>query len=275
MDSTSSVVDIREPDLAAAYVEFQSLLADRPEVADFLSEVATLAASVVSGASCGITMRRDGEVATAASSDEFAGQVDALQYGRVQGPCLQSLNTGDVISVPDLADDDRWGEYRIHALSYGVRSSLSLPLTVGGITRGALNLYARQPDSFGRAATERCAAFARQAGAALTIVLGNTDPAELADGATDGGHRLVAELEQLRREVAAAEHKIANLEVALASSREIGAAIGIVMNQRRISNAAAFDLLRQASQRQHRKIREVAADVLYTGALELPRPRSA
>ena len=78
---------------------------------------------------------------------------------------------------------------------------------------------------------------------------------------------LVAELERLRSELAAAEGKIASLEEALGSNREIGTAIGILMNQRRVDSQAAFDLLRTASQHTHRKLRDIAAEVVYTGAL--------
>jgi len=68
------------------------------------------------------------------------------------------------------------------------------------------------------------------------------------------------------------EHQLAvaqteNLQVALASNRRIGTAIGILMAQRRITDTAAFDLLRDVSQRDHRKLREVADDVVLTGAL--------
>ena len=50
--------DRREPlDLAAAFAELQNLLLDRPDVTDFLNELAVLAAATVPGTHCGITMR--------------------------------------------------------------------------------------------------------------------------------------------------------------------------------------------------------------------------
>ena len=76
-----------------------------------------------------------------------------------------------------------------------------------------------------------------------------------------------AQVEALRAELAEARQKIANLEIALESSREIGAAIGILMNQRQITVDEAFQLLRTKSQRTHRKLRDVASEVLYTGSL--------
>jgi hypothetical protein len=64
-----------------------------------------------------------------------------------------------------------------------------------------------------------------------------------------------------------AEEATANLQVALASNRRIGTAIGILMAHRRITDDAAFELLRAASQRGHRKLRDIAEDVVLTGTV--------
>jgi hypothetical protein len=64
--------------------------------------------------------------------------------------------------------------------------------------------------------------------------------------------------------------KIANLERALVSARRIGAAMGVLMQAHKITDLDAFDLLRLASQRSHRKLPDVAEDVLLTGALPVP-----
>jgi hypothetical protein len=69
------------------------------------------------------------------------------------------------------------------------------------------------------------------------------------------------------RRVANAEREAANLRVALASNREIGTAIGILMSARLVTQDEAFTLLRQTSQRTHRKLRDVATEVVLTGAL--------
>jgi AmiR/NasT family two-component response regulator len=58
-----------------------------------------------------------------------------------------------------------------------------------------------------------------------------------------------------------------NLAAALQSSRRIGAATGIVMAMHRCPYDEAFEMLRNVSQRTHRKLRDVADEVLFTGAL--------
>ena len=127
--------------LAAAYSELQDLLLASSDVTDFLQQLAVLCAAVVPAAACGITMRGDREAFTVASSHELAREVDEIQYGRGQGPCLQALRTGEPVLVTDLSADDRWPDYARYAIQRGIASSLSLPLTIDGDTVGAINLY--------------------------------------------------------------------------------------------------------------------------------------
>jgi len=69
--------------------------------------------------------------------------------------------------------------------------------------------------------------------------------------------------DQLRR----AETKIANLELALTSSRTIAIALGIVIERYSVSEDDAFDVLVRISQQQHRKVRDVASDLIFSGVI--------
>ena len=64
--------------------------------------------------------------------------------------------------------------------------------------------------------------------------------------------------------------KNANLTQALSSNRSIGAAIGVLMSQYKLTQEQAFDLLRVASQHTHRKLADIARDVAETGTRNLP-----
>ncbi len=64
-----------------------------------------------------------------------------------------------------------------------------------------------------------------------------------------------------------ARDKIENLEFALSTSRRIGIALGILMARHRLTESEAFDALRRVSQRSHRKLRDIADDLVYTGEL--------
>ncbi|MGH8861485.1 MAG: ANTAR domain-containing protein [Jatrophihabitantaceae bacterium] len=63
--------------------------------------------------------------------------------------------------------------------------------------------------------------------------------------------------------------RIANLEIALATNRRIGMAIGVLMTTRQLTDAAAVELLRTASQHRGRKLRDLAEEVLLTGTVDL------
>ena len=66
----------------------------------------------------------------------------------------------------------------------------------------------------------------------------------------------------------AADSKVQQLEAALQSSRDIGAAVGVVMALRRLTREQAFDALRHASMARNVKLRALALDVLETGSLD-------
>ena len=232
--SPSSAAHGDTSDLSGALTELANLMLATPSVQQLLDNVAQLAAAVVWPAACGITLRRDRQPVTVASSGPLASLVDEDQYTAGEGPCLQSLRTGLVVTVTDMHAEGRWGTYRERAMDHGVRSSLSLPLVVDGESRGALNLYSTEPRAFGSAETERAQAFAGQTATALTLVTRQANQTQLT--------------EQLR--------------AALASRSVIDQAIGILMVQDRCGQPEAFARLRRASQRQNRKLRDIAADVV-------------
>jgi hypothetical protein len=80
---------------------------------------------------------------------------------------------------------------------------------------------------------------------------------------------------QAAAQIAALRQKNQNLQRALETSRRIGAAIGILMARHQLTEAAAFDALRDASRKTHTKLRDVADQVVWTGELDKPPPPTA
>jgi GAF domain-containing protein len=70
-----------------------------------------------------------------------------------------------------------------------------------------------------------------------------------------------------------ARNKALNLEIGLVSNRDIGVAVGVLMTRHRVTDQEAFDMLRVSSQRHHRKLRDIAAEVALTGLLPADAPR--
>lgn len=222
----------------------QSLLLTGPRLEDFLAKVAGLAAELVQpAASCGITTRYDGRPRTVATSDERASMVDEEQYRFGAGPCLETLESGTVVEVPDQRTDDRWGSYRDRAYELGIRCSLSIPLVVDAQTVGAMNLYGYdRAHAFHGVERQRAETFAAQASTALALAVRHTEQTEATE----------------------------QLEQALASRTLIDQAIGIVMAQQRCDANTAFDLLRRHSQNNNRKLRDVASDLIIRVSGQAP-----
>jgi GAF domain-containing protein len=226
-----------EPTVASAASELQQLLLSTEDIGRFLDELAVLTVTVSPGdVFCGVTLRRDRGATTVASSDIRAGQVDEVQYGHRRGPCLHALDTGEVVVVDDLVDDTRWDGYRVPALGYGVRSSVSLPLCADGRLIGALNIYATRPWAFGPTEQLAAARFAEEASRALALAVRMAERMEMSE----------------------------NLQNALASRAVIDQALGVVMGQNRCTADAAFDVLRTISQNSNVKLHHVAAEIVAT-----------
>jgi GAF domain-containing protein len=220
---------------SAAAAELQQLLLATDDITDFLQELVALTVSVLPGErSCGITLRRDKHVTTVASSDERASKVDEIQYRYDQGPCLTALDTGEIVLIEDLADDDRWKAYKMPALAHGVRSSLSLPLRSDDNVIGALNIYATVPHAFGQQEQLAARHFAGEASRTLALAVRMAERTEMSE----------------------------HLQKALASRAVIDQALGIVMGQTRCTADEAFEMIRTISQNRNVKIREVAAEII-------------
>jgi GAF domain-containing protein len=230
-----------------ALAELANLMLATASMSTFLDELAGLAATVITPpAACGITLGQDHLPLTVASNEPLAAHVDEVQYGHDQGPCLQAMRTGETVLVDDLSTEQRWGTYPAHALSYGIHSSLSLPLTVNGDSRGALNLYATTVRAFGATEQQSATLFAGQASAGLTVITRQTQQVQLT--------------EQLRD--------------ALATRAVIDQALGILMGQNRCDHDTAFAILRTSSQHQNRKLHAIATDIVkaVTGNDPPPAP---
>lgn len=230
------VTEQQSGDVRGVFERLQSLLMTASEVESFLQRLTELTPSAVEiPVSCGITARRDGLPLTVASSDQRASGLDERQYVTEAGPCLHTLKTGVVVSIPDVDTEQRWPAYLQSARQQGLRSSLSLPLVVDGSTVAAMNLYSfAGPGAFDEQVQRRCLVFATLAAGALQLAIGRAADRQLMD----------------------------QLEEALASRTIIDQALGIVMGQQQCDSEEAFSLLRMRSQSSQRKLREVATDLI-------------
>ncbi len=204
-----------------------------------LDRVTHLAAETVPADMAGITMLVDGRPATAVFTDDDAPRIDAHQYAGAGGPCMEAFASNQVVRIGSVVADGRWPEFRSVAAEFGIESTLSLPLSNPDEALGALNLYSRTVDAFGAIREEIGAEFAAQA----AVVLANA--------------RVYQDSQELNE----------NLNQALRCRATIDYAIGILIAQGGHSPDEAFARLVRASQRENRKLRLIAAEVV-DGALK-------
>jgi hypothetical protein len=235
-------------ELAELFSDIGSSLTEQPDADSVFDLLVELAVTRVPGAEhAGITVGSLGQFATRSASSELVRRTDRIQYELQSGPCVAAAVDESVYNAPDLATDPRWPEFGARAArEVGVRSMYATRLFLDddGDSVAALNLYATSTDAFGPTSK------------AIALLL-----------ATHGALALAT---------ASSREKIANLLTAVKSNREIGIAMGIVMDQANLTREQAFDLLRLLSQHLHRKIADIAADIAETGLLpSLPTRRPA
>ena len=174
------------------------------------------------------------EPTTVTAAGDFVRRIDEIQYALDEGRCLQAYSTQQMVLVEDLETDERWPRFTPAALDSGLRGVVAAPLSVRGAHLGALNIYALQSSVFDDAAVRTAELFAEQA----AIVLANAEA------------------------FTRAQTTVTNLGEALTSRAVIDMAKGIIMSQEKCSPEEAFDQLRRLSQTRHRKVREIAQQLV-------------
>lgn len=226
----SDASDFGIPAVPDAFLRLGGVVLGEDSVDELLDRLVGLAAATVPSAhSVSISVLQNGKVHTANSSGPVALVLDLAQYDDGRGPCLEAID-GTQIEADLTESGGRWPGLAAKAAELGVQGVLSSPLTVRDRTLGALNIYARARAQFSDAEKHTATLFGEQAAVLLVNAFTLMNSVDLA--------------EQLR--------------VALASREVIGEAKGILMQQQTCTRDEAFDILRRASQRENRKLRDLA-----------------
>lgn len=192
---------------------------------DLIAAVVDASITFTSGDDNGWTVGTTGELAT---------RLDEAQYALGHGPCIAAGAGGETLLIRDFALEQRWPAYAPVALEAGVHSSLSVPFPIQQHVIAALNLYSEQVDPF----TDDDVVLAQQIASQAAVAVAN---AVLYDSAS----QLAAQLQR-----------------AMESRATIEQAKGIIMATSRCTPDEAFNVLVRASQRENRKLRDIAADLV-------------
>ena len=221
------------------------VLVDR-SLTEVLADVTRIAAQGIPGAEASsITLIRDDKPFTVAHHGEMSLAADELQYEHGYGPCMDAGRGGVLLRIDDVATETRWPDYVAHVLTATpVRSSLSVPLPYQGSSIGALNIYSTKPAAFASPESLRA----------------GTDVAEVIAVAVANADAHAQLFEQAR-----------NMRLAMESRAVIEQAKGVLMAQRHVDAEQAFEILREASQRYNRKLREIATGIVESTQAGQPR----
>lgn len=184
----------------------------------------------------GITVLEPETVTTPVATDELVRAVDRVQHDTGEGPSWpMAVDERGVVRADDLAVDRRWPLFAPRAVEMGVRGVLSVQLWAQGRGNATLNIYTLSPGAL----SDDSVQLTMLAGAHASLVLSSW-------------------------------RKESNLQVAVAGRDVIGRAKGILMERFAIDGDQAFQVLVEASQRTHRKLRDVAEELALTGQLIEP-----
>jgi GAF domain-containing protein len=221
------------------------VLVDRT-LSDVLTDIVTIAARGIPGAEASsITLLRGDKAFTAAYSGEIALAADELQYEHGYGPCMDAGRGGVLLRVDDMRTEKRWPDYVAHLVRTSpIRSSLSVPLPYQGSSIGALNNYATTPNAFASPESLRAGSDVAEV---IAVAVANADAhAQLFDQAR-------------------------HMRLAMESRAVIEQAKGVLMAQRHVDAEQAFEILREASQRYNRKLRDIAQGIVEGAQDKRPR----
>lgn len=96
-------------------------------------------------------MTSAGHRGTVCATDDVARRVEDLQFTLGEGPCFDAFTGGSPVLTADVnaalnAEDARWPVFTEAVAAAGVGALFALPLLIGAIPLGSLDLYRRRPE---------------------------------------------------------------------------------------------------------------------------------
>lgn len=224
-----------EDDLAAGLAGLAGLLSGERALEETLVRVAQYAVQAIPGAQgAGLTLLESDRPQIVVTTADFVRQVDDIQYGLGEGPCVSAAADRRAVTSGNLGGEPQWPRFGPRVGRLGIHSALSLPLLLPDRVLGAMNVYSRDKNAFDERAVRLAEAFAGPAAVSVANA------------------QLLAQAERL----------VGELQQALHSRAQIDQALGVVMSRSGVSAEEAFARLRSLSQSRSVKLAVVAAELL-------------
>jgi len=181
------------------------------------------------------------------SSDGPGRALEEVQSETGHGPCVEAFVHDVPVLADDLTRDARWPGSREAIVGHGVRAVLAVPVDLGGVAVGSLDVYRDHPHAWDDSEHDAMVHYSGVVEATLRAALAGHNATELAR----------------------------QLQYALDNRVLIERAVGFVMARAGVGAVDAFNILRAAARGQQRKVADIAHEVLDTGTVPAGKgPRS-
>jgi GAF domain-containing protein len=239
-----------EADLRESLDRLSRLAVTNLELESLLTRVARYAVQAIPGADgAGLTLLEQDRPDIVVATAPFVSEIDDIQYGMGQGPCISAAAEAQPVLSGSLGGDARWPRFGGRIARLGVHSVMSLPLVTPDGVVGAMNVYAHAKYAFDDRAAELGMIFAAPAAIAVLNAQALAQTRRLAE----------------------------QLQAALETRGVVDRAVGIMMSRTGGTEAEAMERLRELSQTEHRKLAVVARSIVdeavrRANARHSPRP---
>jgi transcriptional regulator with GAF, ATPase, and Fis domain len=139
----------RQASLAQRFVALADTLVDDYDVVEVLDGLMSTCLDLLEVDEAGLLLNdAQGKLQRVASSSEEARLLELLQVQTREGPCFESVQTGQTIAVPDIEKSHaRWPAFATRAAAEGFKSVYAFPLRLRSLTIGGLNLFGARADA--------------------------------------------------------------------------------------------------------------------------------
>ncbi len=224
-----------EDDLGASLEELSRLSIRQLDLEGVLTSVATYAVRAIPGADgAGLTLLERGRADTVVSTVAFVKEIDDIQYGIGQGPCITAAAEARTVVSGSLGADPRWKRFGSQVARLGVHSVISLPLITSEGVLGAMNVYAHARDAFDQRAADLGELFAAPAAIAV----------------------------QNAQALAEAQRLVSELRAAVSTRGAIDRAVGVMISRGGCTEQEALQRLRTTSMNERRPLAVVAQQLV-------------
>jgi GAF domain-containing protein len=211
-----------------------------------LQQVTEACADLFGVSGSGIMLADEQNVPRYVAASDGPGRIlEVVESDTGQGPCTEAFVNNAVVASTDVITEGRWPDLASALRPHGVRAVLGLPVRLGGVTVGTLDVFYDHPHVWEE---DECQALARY-----------RDVVESTLAAAVAAHN--------------AGELASQLQYALDYRVIIERGVGYLMARDQIDSLTAFNRLRRAARDTQTKIGDVSQRLVSTGWLPTEVPR--